>query len=68
MTDKPNSLRGTTALPGLSRRGFLGTASAAALTATGANVIFAGKANAQEPVKGGTLKMGLGGRAEQRQP
>ncbi|MBU2961276.1 ABC transporter substrate-binding protein [Citreicella sp. C3M06] len=61
MTDKLKNLRDTTALPGISRRGFLGTASAAAMTVAGANLMFAGKANAQEPVKGGTLKMGLGG-------
>ncbi|QPM92371.1 ABC transporter substrate-binding protein [Pseudooceanicola algae] len=61
MNDKVKNLRGTTALPGLSRRSFLGRASAAALTVAGANLMLAGKAHAQEPVKGGTLKMGIGG-------
>ncbi|WP_405404965.1 ABC transporter substrate-binding protein [Paracoccus sp. Ld10] len=46
---------------GINRRSFLGRASALAMTAAFGSTIMATGAFAQEPVKGGTLKMALGG-------
>jgi peptide/nickel transport system substrate-binding protein len=47
--------------PGLSRRGFLGHASALALGAFAGGVLPLSRAQANEPVRGGVLKLGLGG-------
>ncbi|WP_376870326.1 ABC transporter substrate-binding protein [Albirhodobacter sp. R86504] len=46
---------------GLSRRGFLGRVSALALTIAAGSMLSPRPVLAQEPIKGGTLKMGLGG-------
>lgn len=59
MKNSMKALMATTALPGLSRRSFLRRASALALTAAGGTLALSGTAKAQEPVKGGILKMGL---------
>ncbi len=45
----------------MSRREFLGQASALGISMAAANTMFASGAKAASPVKGGTLKMGLGG-------
>ncbi len=47
----------------LSRRDFLGRASALGVSAAAANTMLAGAAHAAGPVKGGTLKIGMNGGA-----
>ncbi|AJY47779.1 ABC transporter substrate-binding protein [Martelella endophytica] len=46
---------------GMSRRAFIARTSALGVGAVAANSVFGRMAMAQEPVKGGTLRMGLGG-------
>ncbi|TRW99476.1 ABC transporter substrate-binding protein [Paracoccus sp. M683] len=60
MTDELQRLARLTRLGGMSRRDFLGRASALGIGAVAANGLLAGVARAQ-PVQGGVLKMGLGG-------
>ncbi|WP_078057870.1 ABC transporter substrate-binding protein [Rhizobium rhizosphaerae] len=50
-------------LNGVTRRGFLGGAAGLGLTATASGLLLPGAARAQEPKRGGTLKMGLKGGA-----
>lgn len=45
----------------ISRRDFMARSAALGVSAVSANALFAGSAGAETPVKGGTLKMGLGG-------
>ncbi|MEZ5778007.1 MAG: ABC transporter substrate-binding protein [Paracoccaceae bacterium] len=61
MNDEIKYLAQRTAMRKHSRRAFLGRAAALGITAATANTLLASAARAQEPNKGGTLKMGLGG-------
>ncbi len=63
MKDYTNYLASRVTAGGLSRREFMGRAMAAGLTLTAASHLFASSAQAQEPKKGGTLKLGLEGGA-----
>lgn len=47
----------------LDRRAFLGRAMAAGMTLVAANALYSGSAAAQEPKRGGHLKVGIGGGA-----
>lgn len=47
----------------MARREFLGRALAGGMTLVAANALYAGSARAQEPKRGGHLKMGIGGAA-----
>ncbi|WP_299906821.1 ABC transporter substrate-binding protein [uncultured Paracoccus sp.] len=60
MTKELEALASLTRIGAMSRRDFLGRASALGVSAAMAGTLLAGKASAQ-PVKGGVLQMGLGG-------
>ncbi|NIZ11536.1 ABC transporter substrate-binding protein [Pseudooceanicola sp. HF7] len=61
MTQILKSLAASTRKAGLSRREFMTRASAVGIGAVAASSLYGRMAMAQEPVKGGTLRMGLGG-------
>ena len=61
MSDELNYLSRRVALGKLSRRDFLGRASALGVSAAFANTLLTGAVRAAGPVKGGTLKAGLVG-------
>ncbi len=61
MNDELAKLIGFIDAGGLSRRGFLTRTAAFGATAVIASSVMGGKANAQEPKKGGILKIGMGG-------
>ncbi|CAN7662279.1 ABC transporter substrate-binding protein [Rhizobium sp. LjRoot30] len=63
MNDFTKYLAGRVTAGGMNRREFMGRAMAAGLTLTAATHLFAASAEAQEPKKGGTLKLGLEGGA-----
>ena len=61
MSDELKYLSKLAAMGRLDRRAFLGRAAALGVTATFANTMLAGAARAADPVKGGTMRVGLGG-------
>lgn len=61
MSDELNWILKQAAIGRLSRRGFIGRASALGVTALAANTMLAGAVRAEGPKKGGTLKIGMGG-------
>ncbi|MCJ7993411.1 ABC transporter substrate-binding protein [Rhizobium cremeum] len=61
MNDYTKYLAGRVTSAGMNRREFMGRAMAAGLTLTAASSLFAASAEAQEPKKGGHLKLGLEG-------
>ena len=61
MNDELDYLVARAAKGRIGRRAFMGRAAALGITATMANTLLATGLRAQEPVKGGTLLMGLGG-------
>ena len=61
MNDQMNYLLGQAAKGNMSRRDFIGRASALGVSAAMAGSLFASTARAQTPVKGGTLKAGMQG-------
>lgn len=63
MTDEINFLQRRMMIGAMSRRDFLGRAMAAGATFSAASALFASSANAQEPKKGGHLRLGLKGGA-----
>ena len=63
MSDFINYLKGRAAAGGMNRREFMGRAMAAGLTLTAASTLYATSASAQEPKRGGHLKLGLEGAA-----
>lgn len=63
MNDFTKYLAGRVTAGGMSRREFMGRAMAAGLTLTAASTLFAASAQAQEPKRGGNLKLGLEGGA-----
>ncbi|MGK6315169.1 ABC transporter substrate-binding protein [Neorhizobium sp. DT-125] len=63
MNDFTKYLAGRVTAGGMSRREFMGRAMAAGLTLTAASQLFAESAEAQQPKKGGHLKLGLEGAA-----
>ncbi|HGG06256.1 MAG TPA: ABC transporter substrate-binding protein [Aliiroseovarius sp.] len=58
MSDQLEYLKNRVTAGKLSRREFMGKASALGLSAAAASTVFAGAAQAAEPVMGGTLKIG----------
>ncbi len=61
MNDQMNDLLARAAMGRMSRRDFMGRASALGVSAALAGTMFAGVARAQTPVKGGTLIAGMAG-------
>lgn len=63
MSDYTRYLSTRVTTGGMSRREFMGRAMAAGLTLTAASTLYASSASAQEPKRGGNLRLGLEGGA-----
>lgn len=63
MTKLPSHLMQATRRGALGRREFLGLAMASGLTLAAASALYPGSARAEEPKRGGHLKLGIGGGA-----